>query len=187
MHQKARFAMSLPTRRACGGLVLVGLAIAAVLPLGAARSENPQIATRRAHERKTFSDAEIAKGFFLTAFGAEYRVSGASDRIRKFDGPVRVMVEPPEPPGRTAELPSIVADIGSRIQHIDIGMARSRSEANLIVTLSRDRDLGSNIARLFGGRKSAARSRRPSIPNVSPASARTDEYRIVVTRGAAGH
>ena len=42
-----------------------------------------------------FTDAEIAEGFLKTAFGAELHLAGQVNRIRKFDGPVRVHVESP--------------------------------------------------------------------------------------------
>ena len=49
-----------------------------------------EIAHRRAAERKNFTDAEIIDGFFKVTFGAEFHVAGGVDRIRKYDGPVRV-------------------------------------------------------------------------------------------------
>ena len=56
----------------------------------AAAAEDAEIAHRRAIERKTFTDAEIVDGFFKVTFGAEFHVAGGVDRIRKYDGPIRV-------------------------------------------------------------------------------------------------
>ena len=52
----------------------------------AAAAEHHEISSRRATERKAFTDAEITDGFFKTAFGAELHLAGAVNRIRKFDG-----------------------------------------------------------------------------------------------------
>ena len=68
-------------------------------------AENAEIAARRAAERKTFTDAEIAEGFFKTVFGAELRLRGRTDVVRKYDGPVRVHVESRAKPDRRARSP----------------------------------------------------------------------------------
>src|SRR5689334_15541057 len=52
-------------RRIAGWLLLVALYGSL-----AHAAEDSQIAKRRAAERRTFTDVEIFKGFFLTAFGA---------------------------------------------------------------------------------------------------------------------
>ena len=72
-----------------------------------------EIAKRRAAERKTFTDAEIFDGFFKIAFGAEMRIAGRVDRIRKYDVPVRVYVENRAKPDRSAQIAEVVADIKS--------------------------------------------------------------------------
>jgi hypothetical protein len=120
----------------------------------AAHAEHPEISKRRATERKTFTDAQIADGFFKTAFGAEFRVSGSSDRIRKYDGPVRVFIDSRAKPDRRDQLGAVIADIGSRVQHLDIARTQERDDANIIVTLVRDRDLASTISRMFGRERS---------------------------------
>ena len=66
-----------------------------------AAAEHPEIAKRRAAERKTFTDAEITDGFFKLTFGAEFHVAGRADRIRKFDGPVRVFIDNSAKPDRS--------------------------------------------------------------------------------------
>ena len=53
-------------------------------------AENLAIAARQRAEKKTFTDSEIIDGLFKTAFGAEFHLAGRVDRIRKYDGPVRV-------------------------------------------------------------------------------------------------
>ena len=95
--------------------------------IAAAAAEHPEISSRRATERKAFTDAEITDGFFKTAFGAELHLAGAVNRIRKFDGPVRVW--------RTARsarprrpVSQVVEDIRTRIQHLDIAMTENAAK-----------------------------------------------------------
>src|SRR5258708_5866203 len=120
---------------------------AAVLPPSAS-AEIPAIASRQRAEKKTFTDSEIADGFLKTAFGAEYHLAGRVDRIRKYDMPVRVFAEGNRP-DRKAQLSKVVADIGRRVQHLDIAMAETIDAANVVVNLVRDRDLYRTIATLY--------------------------------------
>src|SRR5262245_23000611 len=115
-----------------------------------ASAEHGEISSRRASERKSFTDSEITEGFLKPAFGAELHLAGAANRIRKFDGPVRVHVDSRAVPDRRAEVAEVVADIGTRIQHLDIAMVESAAEANVVVTLVRDRDLPRAINRIYG-------------------------------------
>src|ERR1700692_2700192 len=85
-------------------------------------TENPAIASRQRAEKKTFTDSEISDGFFKTAFGAKFHLAGRVDRIRKYDVPVRVFAEGVNRPDRQAQLAKVVADIGQRVQHLDIAM-----------------------------------------------------------------
>jgi hypothetical protein len=89
--------------------VIVAIALAATTIIAAA-AEHHEISSRRAAERKAFSDGEITEGFFRTAFGAELHLAGQVNRNRKFDGPVRVHVKAC-PPDRRAEVAAVVADI----------------------------------------------------------------------------
>lgn len=130
-------------------LACVAMALAALLsPASAVAAEGAS--ARRAAAKVTFTDAEIADGFFKVAFGAEYRLAGPSDRIRKFTGPVRVAIEGAPLRRRRATLAAIVAEIGGRIRHVDIALAAPGEAANLTVTLVRDRDMHRTIERRFG-------------------------------------
>jgi hypothetical protein len=115
-------------------------------------SENPEIAARKRAEKKDFTDAEIIEGFFKTSFGAEFQLAGRVDRIRKYDGPVRVYAGGNRP-DRKAELAKVVADIGQRVQHLDIAMAERPEDATITVQLVRDRDLYRTIAKDYGGER----------------------------------
>src|SRR3974390_2844467 len=119
---------------------LRGLA-AALMLLSAApaagASEIPQVAARQRTEKKSFTDAEIVEGFLKTSFGAEFQLAGRVDRIRKFDGPVRVFAAGNRA-DRKAQLAKVVADIGQRVNHLDIAMADSAADANVTVQLVRD-------------------------------------------------
>ncbi|BAT59183.1 hypothetical protein GJW-30_1_01714 [Variibacter gotjawalensis] len=130
-------------------LVLVAFSLP-LLPT--AQAEVREISARRAKERKTFSDAEIANGFFKVAFGAEMGFGGPVDRIRKYVKPVRIFVENNAKPDRTEEVAKVVADIQARIANIDIAITERRENANFIVRLVRDRDLAKTVMKLYGPR-----------------------------------
>ena len=104
---------------------------------------------RQRHEKKAFTDNEIVDGFFKTAFGAEYHLAGRVDRIRKYSAPVRVFADGNRP-DRKAQLNQVVTDIAKRVQHLDIAMAGSSDDANVIVKLVRDRDLYRTISTFYG-------------------------------------
>src|SRR6266550_9362689 len=72
------------------------------------------VTQRQRTEKKTFTDSEIVDGFLKTAFGAEYHLAGRVDRIRKYDGPVRVFADGTRT-DRKAQLSKIVADIATRV------------------------------------------------------------------------
>ncbi len=130
-------------------ITIIALALIGVMA-SASWAEDPEIGTRRAAERKAFTDAEITEGFFKTAFGAELHLEAEANRISKFDGPVRVYVESRAKPDRRAQVAEVVADIRTRIQHLDIAVTESRSAANVVVMLVRDRDLPRTIRKFYG-------------------------------------
>lgn len=153
----------------------VALALAATL--AAALAEDAEIGARRAVERKTFTDAEIAEGFFKTVFGAELRLRGRTDVIRKYDGPVRVFVESRAKPDRRAEVAKVVEDIRARVDHLDIAMVEDRSAANVSVIVLRDRDLAPTVRRMYG-REKARRIARLD-PQCLSGFRKDDTFRIV--------
>jgi hypothetical protein len=112
----------------------------------------PGIAYRQRTEKKAFTDSEIVEGFLKIAFGAEYHLAGRVDRIRKLDGPVRVYADGTRA-DRKAQLAKIVADIASRVQHLDIAMAGTIEDANVQVKLVRDRDLQRTITTFYGSER----------------------------------
>lgn len=134
----------------------MAVAVTAVLWPAAGLAEHPEVAKRRAAERKTFTDAEITDGFFRIVFGAEFHVAGRVDRIRKYETPVRVYVDSRAKPDRRKQVAAVVGDIRAKVRHLDIAMAESRKDANVTVTLVRDRDIEKTI-RQFYGREQAAR------------------------------
>jgi hypothetical protein len=131
------------------GAMLATLAVlAAAMPTAAA--EDADVARRRATERKNFTDAEIVDGFFKVTFGAEFHVAGGVDRIRKYDGPVRVFVDNRAQPDRSPGVAAVVDDIRKRIRDFDIAMTGKREDAQIVVSLVRDRDLAHAIRSLYG-------------------------------------
>ena len=124
--------------------------IATVLPASSAQAEDREITKRRAAERKTFTDAQIFDGFFRTAFGAELRFAGNSDRIRKYNVPVRVYVDNRAKPDRSAQVGEVVADIQSHIANLDIAITTDRTAANVEVRLIHERDFARTLTAAFG-------------------------------------
>jgi hypothetical protein len=122
--------------------------LAGAMPTAAA--EDADVARRRATERKNFTDAEIVDGFFKVTFGAEFHVAGGVDRIRKYEGPVRVFVDSRAQPDRSPAVAAVVADIRKRIRDLDIAMTQKRDDAQIVVSLVRDRDLAHAIRSLYG-------------------------------------
>jgi len=156
---------------------IVALAIVGSIACGA-QAEDPEISGRRALERRAFTDAEITEGFFRTAFGAELPIGDPSNRIRKFDGPVRVYTDSRAQPDRRVQVAEVVASIRARVRHLDIAVTDNRSAANVLVTLVRDRDLPGTIRKFYG--RVRARTIQNSLTPQCLSSFRKDEaYRIV--------
>ncbi|MES1155984.1 MAG: DUF2927 domain-containing protein, partial [Pseudorhodoplanes sp.] len=130
-------------------VILASLA-AFIQPVAA---EHPLITKNRAIERTSFTDAQISEGFFKIAFGAEFNTAGRIDRIRKYEVPVRVYADSRSKPDRRAAVAAVVADIQSRIEHIDIRMATKKADANVAVLLVRDRDLPRFIRSFYGAER----------------------------------
>jgi hypothetical protein len=154
---------------------IAAFAIAAIVPLSAS-AEIPAIAARKRVERKVFTDAEIVDGFLKTAFGAEYHLAGRVDRIRKYNGPVRVFADGTRA-DRKAQLAQVVADIKRRVQHLDIAMADTSADATIDVRLVRDRDLNRTIAAFYGNER--AREIRASLdPQCLSGFRKNENYEI---------
>jgi hypothetical protein len=145
-------AMSRSSRFTTAVAALVTIALDAVVWPQSASAEIPAIASRQRAEKKTFTDSEIIDGFLKTAFGAEYHLAGRVDRIRKYNIPVRVFADGNRG-DRKAQLAKVVADIGARVQHLDIAMAETSESANVVVKLVRDRDLDRTITASYGSER----------------------------------
>jgi len=157
-------------------LASLALAVVALSMPPPALSETAAIAARQRAEKKSFTDAEIIEGFMKTSFGAEFHLAGRVDRIRKYDAPVRVFADG-NYSRRKAQLAKVVADIGRRIQHLDIAMTDRADDANVTVQLVRDRDLAPTIARNYGSER--AREIRSSLdPQCLSAFRKNDRFEI---------
>jgi hypothetical protein len=157
-------------------VALLTIASDVVVAPPAAAVEIAAIASRQRTEKKSFTDSEITEGFFKTAFGAEYHLAGRVDRIRKYDIPVRVFADGNRP-DRKAQLTKVVADIGERVQHLDIAMAETSDAANVLVKLVRDRDLYRTITTFYGSDR--AREIKTSLdPQCLSGFRKNDKYEI---------
>jgi DUF2927 family protein len=140
-------------------------------------AEDLEITKRRAAERKTFTDAEIFDGFFKTAFGAELKFAGRTERIRKYDIPVRIYVENRSKPDRSAQVAAVVADIKARIANLDIAVTQDRKAATTIVQLLRERDFYPTLRKVYG-RKRTREIQKSLDPQCLSGFAKDAEYRI---------
>jgi hypothetical protein len=157
-------------------VALAAIAFDCVAWQPAASAEIPAIASRQRAEKKTFTNSEITDGFFKTAFGAEYHLAGRVDRVRKYDMPVRVFADSNRP-DRKAQLAKVVADIGQRVQHLDIAMAETGEAANIMVKMVRDRDLYRTITAFYGSER--AKEIRTSLdPQCLSGFRKNEKYEI---------
>jgi hypothetical protein len=157
-------------------VALAAIAFDCVAWQPAGSAEIPAIASRQRAEKKTFSDSEITDGFFKTAFGAEYHLAGRVDRIRKYDMLVRVFADSNRP-DRKAQLAKVVADIGRRVQHLDIAMVETGEAANILVKMVRDRDLYRTITAFYGSER--AKEIRTSLdPQCLSGFRKNEKYEI---------
>jgi hypothetical protein len=143
-----------------------------------ARAQDPQIAKSQAAEKKSFTDQEIIDGFFRIVFGAEFHVAGRTDRIRKYDVPVRVYIDNRAKPDRRAQIVAVIADIRDKVRGLDIDVIKNRKEANVTVTLVRDRDIEKTI-RSFYGRARAKTILQSLEPQCLSGFRKDDFFRIV--------
>lgn len=150
------------------------LALAAIVP---AQAWDPESAARASREKRVFTDKQIAYGFFRVAFGAELQIGGTADRIRKYDGPVRVYVDSKAKPDRSATVAAVVADIKRRVANLDIAMTLDRDAANVVVSIVRSRQLEPTLRGIYG----AARARdivRKLDPVCLSGFRKGDDFRI---------
>jgi len=161
-------------RPLAGALPAAAIAIALA---GAASAENADISSRRASERTDFTNDEIKDGFFKIAFNAELQIGAPADRVRKFDEPVRIFVESKSLPDRRAEVAAVVADIGARVDHLDVAVTTDLQSANFVVRLVAERDLKRTIRALYGNDR--ARQIQQSLhPECLSGIGKDKQYRI---------
>jgi hypothetical protein len=162
-------------------LVVMGLVSAALMVcvVGSrpANAENPDISIRRASERTDFTNDEIRDGFFKIAFNAEFQIGAPADRVRKFDEPVRIFVDSKGLPDRRSEIATIVADIRSRVNHLDVAVTDDRRAANFVVRLVPERNLKRTIRSLYGNDR-AAQIQRSLSPECLSGIGKDKQFRI---------
>jgi Protein of unknown function (DUF2927) len=157
---------------------LASIALASMLiGSGPAKAENPDISSRRASERVDFTDDEIKDGFFKIAFSAELQFDARVERIRKFDEPVRIFVISKGLPDRRSEIAAVVADIRSRVSHLDVAVTNDREAANFVVRLVAERDLGRTIRSLYGSGR-AKRIQQSLDPQCLSGIGKDERFRI---------
>lgn len=164
-------------RTALGFVAIFSLIVLCTTYAHQAYADTPAIASRQRNEKKIFTDSEIIDGFMKTAFGAEYHLAGRVDRIRKYKTPVRVFVEGALRADREKQILKVIGDIGLRVKHIDLAMAGTREDANVVITLVRDRDMHKTIAAFYGAAR-AKEIRDTLDPQCLSGFRKNDAYEI---------
>jgi hypothetical protein len=147
----------------------------AVMGIPPVKAQNSDITLRRSLERTDFTDSEILDGFFKIAFGAELQFGQHVERIRKFDGPVRVLVLGET--HRETDIAAVISDIGEHVNHLDIALTDDARAANLMVTLVRARDFKPTVRRIFG-REKAKQIEQALTPECLSGLGKDQYYRI---------
>lgn len=129
-----------------------GLLMAAGLALGATGQA-------AAASLKSFSDADLAHGFFATVFGLEHGAAAGGRMVKKFHGPVRVAVEAADS-RRAAEVAAFVRRLPGLVPGLDLRLAGAGESANFVVHVV-DRAAYSRTVRqvAYGGAHGAAPGR----------------------------
>lgn len=166
------------TARAVGRLTLMTIAgLAIAIGSGPANAENPDISSRRAAERTDFTNDEVKDGFFKIAFHAEFQLDKPAERVRKFDEPVRIFVTSKGSPDRRKEIATVVADIRSRVNHLDVAITDNREDANFVVMLVEKHDLIPTIRSRYGADR-AKQIQRSLHPQCLSGIGKDELYRI---------
>jgi DUF2927 family protein len=149
----------------------------ALIGCGPAKAKNPDISNRRAAERVNFTDDEIKDGFFKIAFNAELQLGAPTERVRKFDEPVRIFVVSNAVPDRRSEIATVVDDIRARVNHLDVAITHDRRAANFTVTLLAGRDLRRTIRARYGN-GNAKRIEQSLAPQCLSGIGKDERFRI---------
>jgi hypothetical protein len=157
---------------------LMALFVVFTAIVSTAYAEDESITIRRNSEQTVFSDAEITHGFFKIAFGAELRVVGNNNRIRKFDGPVRVFLNNRTRADRRAAIASVIGDIRAYVEHLDIALTTDRKSANVVVTVVENHGELLRTMRSLYGRKRADEIERRLTPRCLSGFSEDKTYRI---------
>ena len=144
---------------------------------GAAYAEDPDISSRRAAERRDFTNDEIKDGFFKIALNAELQLGAPAERVRKFDEPIRIFIANEALPNRLSGIIAIVADIRAHVNHLDVAVTSDRKAANFFVTLVAARDLKKVIRARYGNGR-AARIQQSLNPQCLSGIGKDSHYRI---------
>lgn len=155
--------------------------LVAIAAFGAANAGMSAVAddpVRTPSTERSFTDGEITDGFFKIAFGAEFQTGARIDRIRKYDGPIRVFISDSGRMDRRRQLEQVIADIRDRVDGLDIDVIQDRAKANMLVSLVRDRDLAGTIRTVYG--RDRARKIQSSLePQCLSGFRKDDSFRIV--------
>jgi hypothetical protein len=172
-----RIDVKIPHKRCLTALLAVG-ALVLFSTIDPAIAENAEVGIRRSVQRTEFSNNEITEGFFKIAFGAELQLGRRTDRIRKFEKPIHVLIVDQGQANRRAETAAVIADIRAHVDHLDLRITEDPKSANLIVYLVREHDLNRTIRDVFG-RDKAKKIQQALTPQCLSGFGKDTRYRIL--------
>ncbi len=159
--------------------VTAGVALCVLLAGPAVPSQRtPAGVASRGVAVRSFTDAEIAEGFFKIVFGAELHGGPRVDRVRKYAAPVRVFIVDGGRTDHRRRLEHVIGDIHERIAGLDIAVVAERDAANMVIRLVRDRELPGTIRNVYG-RERARRIESLLRPQCLSGLRKDDRFRIV--------
>jgi hypothetical protein len=161
-------------RRILAAFAFLALAVA---PLQAAsdRQPAPPGAPPDAPPQFTrFTVNEIKRGFLALAFGSDLRLGAKPRGIRRFESGVRVFIASNGSVDRAAAMEGIVAEYGAVVPRLDIKMADSEDDADIVVHLIDERNFAAALVDAFGEKTAQAFVRKTDPQCMTSVKSRGD-------------
>jgi hypothetical protein len=137
-------------RRILAAVVFLVLAIA---PLHAASDKQPAPAGALPGSPPQFTKFtvnELKRGFLALAFGSDLRLGAKPRGIRRFDADVDVFVTSNGSVDRKAAMEKIVAEYGAVLPQLNVEMAKSEEDADIVVHLIDEKNFEAALVDAFG-------------------------------------
>lgn len=94
-----------------------------------------------------FTEDEVALGFSATVFGAEHGASRYADRVKKYQGPVRLRIVDAASTKRAKSVARFVNGLSKMVRGLDIRLARAGEAANFTLHVVDGADYAPTVRR----------------------------------------